>query len=65
MNKNKYVNQLSENIQSEICDQVFLHLNQHEGLSIEKAQPLIELALNSRLSDLEEIIDVDNFNLIK
>ncbi|MYL43951.1 hypothetical protein [Virgibacillus salexigens] len=60
MNKYIYVNQLVKEKQDEIADQVFLHLNQQEGLTIEETQPHVELALNSRLSDLEEIICIDD-----
>ena len=48
----KYVYELHENIQEEIKKQLIEACIEGEDL---------ELAMNSKLSDLEEIIDIDEF----
>ncbi|MEK4306910.1 hypothetical protein [Oceanobacillus sp. FSL K6-0251] len=60
-NKNIYVNQLTKKKQEYILNQVSLHLHQNEGLNKEEQEEALKNAQNSRLNDLEGIIDVSEY----
>lgn len=60
-NKNIYVNQLTKKKQEYILNQVSLHLHQNEGLNKEEQEEALKNAQNSKLNDLEGIIDVSEY----
>lgn len=61
--KNLFVNQLEEKLQKEIEKQVTYHLRDLEGLRHEELNEAVENAMNSRVSDLSEIIDLDELEV--
>ena len=59
--KQTYVNQLPLDVQLEVLDQVALHLYQAEGIPMPQTKEYLEVAKHSRLGDLEEVIELDDF----
>lgn len=58
MRKNLYVNQLPVAIQEEIRGELEHHLFYEFMLTGEEREKVVKDGMNSRLSDLEEVIDI-------
>lgn len=60
MNKTIFINQLSESIQKEI-EKDLHNFYTNEGMEEMEINEAIEMALDSRLSDLEDIININKY----
>ena len=63
MNKATYINQLPLTTQSQIKEEIIEHLKINVGLAPyqEEYQEALDNAMNSRLIDLEEVIDISEY----
>jgi len=59
--KNKYIIQLDSNYQIEIRNKLHLFFKKDLDLLDKEIEKELELAMNSRLSDIEEIIDITKY----
>lgn len=61
VSKSTYVRNLPDKDVREILEEISLHLFQNEGINFSRHEPYLEDALNSRLGDLEEVVDVSSY----